>query len=219
MSGESLHHLLGGVLVDPAAGHLGDSIAHEGFAPLACELDHRGEDPAAFGRALALGRVGQGCVTHREPEHRVASRPGDTDGGRRSPGVADDDEALPAVTIHRVEPDLRGCVPPAVEELGGQARIKIHLEGDLRVANPRGIEGRDVGPLLERGPDSPFELGKGWNKQQARRCASGAHSRQSRHRRTRIQAAPTALPPIINTVIAIIAIVISVEPPMNSARF
>src|SRR4051794_38183322 len=37
--GESLPHLLSRVLVDPATGHLGDAVAHEGVAALACELD------------------------------------------------------------------------------------------------------------------------------------------------------------------------------------
>jgi hypothetical protein len=155
---------------------------------LACELDHRGKDAGSFGSAVTLGGVGQGSVTDRQAEYRVAAHPGDTNGGRRSVGVGDDDEPFPASAIDRVDPNLRGCFAPPLQELGAAARIELHLEGDLIVANARGIEGHDIGPGLERGSDSPFELGKGWNKQQPRRCTSGScgfhrvHSVLSRHR-------------------------------------
>jgi len=77
--GESLDHLLRGVLIDSAAGHLCDAIAHERLASLAPELSHRRQDAGPFGGALALGRMGQRGVTHRKPEHPVTAHPGDKD--------------------------------------------------------------------------------------------------------------------------------------------
>ena len=88
-------------------------------------------------------------MTHREPDDGIAALPGDTDGGRRAPGVGDNDEAFPTETIHRIHADLRGCVPPPHQEFGGQARITFHLERDLGATDAWRIEGRDLGPLLK----------------------------------------------------------------------
>lgn len=152
---DSLEYAGSELVADRSTRDLDQTVPDEVSPIVSRELTEGLRDLSIDRRALAVHLVDEASVTKRHRLDRAWSCARNPHRGRERRRIGNENAGIPATAIE-------------LEEAAVNDRLAIQVLDRRLGADPGQVECRDVSPLLELGPDHPFQLGDAWEQKESR---------------------------------------------------